>query len=516
MALALGGLVLVLAVGVTGLWSSQAQDHTARQLDDAIVAVRAAGQLDAAQAALRGNVLGAVLASSPEQRQAALDQLGASAGGMRTSLRTLRSSGLVAADRLDSLDAAAEDLVTRGQRVVSLANRDVTDPGQGAARAALPAFTTAQQRMGNAVPGLQSVVATYAQAAKARAISARSLSQRIMIAATVLGFLLLLGSALALSRQIARRVGACLRLAEAVAAKDLTLQPELRGGDELAALSAALGTAADNVRVALHRIDEGAVTLASASEELTATSQHLASAAAQTVACTEEVAAAAASVDGSVLAAAGNADDVRRSLDDVSARAEEATEIVARAVALTGTATSRAGALAESSQQIGDVVKVITMIAEQTKLLALNATIEAARAGAAGRGFAVVATEVKELASETARATEDIAGRVVAIQGEIGGMTGTIAEVEGVVHEVRGTQDAIGAAVAVQAAATEGIVSGVESARAASEGIASSVQQVGAAAETTSHGTGDTLAAATELATLAARLRGLVQEFRLS
>jgi len=169
--------------------------------------------------------------------------------------------------------------------------------------------------------------------------------------------------------------------------------------------------------------------------------------------------------------------------------------------------------LGASSQEIGDVVKAITSIAEQTNLLALNATIEAARAGEAGKGFAVVASEVQELAQETARATEDISKRVEAIQADTAGAVEAISQITSVIAEINDFQATIAAAVEEQTATTNEMSRSVQEAAGGTTQIASNITGVATAADSTTQARTQTRTAVDELSRMAADLRSTVGRF---
>ena len=169
-----------------------------------------------------------------------------------------------------------------------------------------------------------------------------------------------------------------------------------------------------------------------------------------------------------------------------------------------------------SSAEIGEVIKLITSIAEQTNLLALNATIEAARAGEAGKGFAVVANEVKELAKQTGDATEDIAGKVTAIQADAQAAGTAIAGITEVIGRINELQASIASAVEEQTATTDEIARSVNEAASGATEIASNLQDVAEAAQTTSSGATGSLQGAEGLARMADQLQQLVREFTIA
>jgi methyl-accepting chemotaxis protein len=169
--------------------------------------------------------------------------------------------------------------------------------------------------------------------------------------------------------------------------------------------------------------------------------------------------------------------------------------------------------LGESSAEIGQVIKVITSIAQQTNLLALNATIEAARAGESGKGFAVVANEVKELAKETAKATEDISRKIEAIQENTKEAVGAIGTITSIITQINEISTTIATSVDQQNTTTNEMARNVTEAAAGAGEIVKNISGVADAAQSTSHGAGDTQKAAASLALMSTELRGLVGRF---
>ena len=202
-------------------------------------------------------------------------------------------------------------------------------------------------------------------------------------------------------------------------------------------------------------------------------------------------------------------------ISEIAHNATEAARIAGQTVSVAENTTRTVGKLGDSSQEIATVIKLINGIAEQTNLLALNATIEAARAGEAGKGFAVVASEVKELAQETARATEDISRRVEAIQADTAGAVDAISQISTVIGEINDFQATIAAAVEEQTATTDEMNRNVAEAANGTQGIAAAISGLAAGTQETNQRVDDAQAASADLARMSAELQEAVGRFKV-
>jgi len=323
--------------------------------------------------------------------------------------------------------------------------------------------------------------------------------------------------AIFLSRGIAGATQAVLAQAEAIADGDLTREDlRVRSQDELGDLTTAINKMSGSLKRMILAITENAMQVASASEELNSTSQLITSNSAETSAQADVVSKAAQSVSQNLQTVATGAEEMGASIKEIAKNATEAAKIATSAVKVAETTTATVSKLGESSTEIGLVIKVITSIAQQTNLLALNATIEAARAGEAGKGFAVVANEVKELAKETAKATEDISRKIEAIQTDTKAAVDAIASISGVIHQINDISSSIATAVEEQNATTNEMSRNVSEAATGSGEITTNITGVAEAAQGTTRGATDTQKASQQLVETSTQLRRLVEQFKIN
>jgi methyl-accepting chemotaxis protein len=253
--------------------------------------------------------------------------------------------------------------------------------------------------------------------------------------------------------------------------------------------------------------------LVRSAEEMRKTAAEMRTAAHQTRASAARAAEGSATSTSNLSAVAAASEEMSNSINVISRQVSRATQAVAEAVARASTTDAKVGGMTEAANRVGDVARLITDIAGRTNLLALNATIEAARAGQAGKGFAVVANEVKALASQTAKATEDISAQIAAIRSTTGEAVTAVRAVSAAIGEVSEVATAIAAAVEVQAAATRGITASVKMVTAATHESTRAVQEVSAISEGTDAAAGMVMAGANEVGYNAETMRNEVTQF---
>ncbi len=341
------------------------------------------------------------------------------------------------------------------------------------------------------------------------------------IALFLCSFLSLLAAAgvvFALVRElVVKPLSASVALANKIAAKDLSvLDLPIETEDEIGEANRALNQMKNNLHEVIHLIADTSVSVATASDQLSSTSQHITANSEETSAQADVVSKAAEHVSQNLQTVATGAEEMGASIREIAKNATDAARVATSAVKVAEDTTATVSKLGESSTEIGQVIKVITSIAQQTNLLALNATIEAARAGEAGKGFAVVANEVKELAKATAKATEDISVKIEAIRTDTQASVDAIATISGVIHQINGISTTIATAVEEQDATTNEMVRNVSEAAQGSGEITNNIAGVAQAAQSTTQGAADTQKATQRLAETSGELQRLVEQFKVN
>ena len=400
---------------------------------------------------------------------------------------------------------------------------------------------------------LQETVQSYADNADRKSNSATeavtktaSSLQLVMVVVSILGIVggIALGYLLAtfgISKPIARSIGNLNQLAKG------DLKTEIFGArrkDEIGEIAAALRVFKDTAlqaeqmraeqakeqerKEARQRAVEGHIknfegsvsglldVLASAATEMRSTAESMSATAEETSRQSTAVAAASEQASTNVQTVASAAEELSASIAEISRRVSESTQIAGQAVNEATRTNAEVKGLAEAAQRIGNVVQLINDIASQTNLLALNATIEAARAGEAGKGFAVVASEVKSLANQTAKATDEIASQIQAMQNATNGAVGAIEGIGGTITKINEISTTIASAVEEQGAATQEIARNVQQAAAGTQEVSSNIAGVTQAASQTGAASSQVLSTSGELAKQAEVLRGEVDKFLAS
>ncbi|MBN1172874.1 MAG: HAMP domain-containing protein [Micromonosporaceae bacterium] len=390
-----------------------------------------------------------------------------------------------------------------------------------AAQSTDPAIRDAANRKANeAGESMQQRFVTLREDLVADAVEQRQLmrdaqdtARNLTIAVIILGIALALALGWLIGRSVRRPVQSLVTAIGQLAKGDLTVRIPVSSRDEIGRMAESLQQAVTAIRQTIGQVVQSADRLTKSVGGLATTSQQVSDAAQSTTTQAAEVAHTAQEISGSVTTVAASTEEMDSSIREIARNTTQAVEMGSEAVNAAEEANRVVGELGASSVEIDNVVRAVTSIAGQTNLLALNATIEAARAGEAGKGFAVVAGEVKDLAQETARATEDISHRVELIQADTRRAVDVIARIADVVHRINSHQTSIATSVEEQTAVSSEIGRNIHEAARGTDQIAHTIAGVAGSTRATQDGVTSTDSTARELAGLAEDLRQSVAVF---
>ena len=387
---------------------------------------------------------------------------------------------------------------------------------------------------------------SQAEALNTQADVTLATSVNILVLTTVAGLVLAIGLGLFITRSITQPVDKTSAYLAEMAGNDFTIKLEdayRQRRDEMGQIGQAVSKLLASLQDSLGQVRDSSTTLASAATELSSVSAQMSSTAANTSSKAQGVATAAEEMSANTVSVAAGMEQATTNLRSVATATEEMTATIGeiagnseKARRITGQAVAQADQvsaavrnLGQAAQDIGKVTETITRISNQTNLLALNATIEAARAGAAGKGFAVVATEIKELAQQTAAATEDIKSKIAGVQSSTTGAVGDIEKIAAVIREVSEIVASIATAIEEQSVVTRDIAGNISQAMlgvkdanervaqtaTVSQAVARDIAGVSSAGQEMSQGSAQVRLSAEELSKLSEKLQALMAQFKI-
>ena len=514
--LSAAGVVFVAAVGATGYWG--------------ITAVhRSSGEVAATGSAIRNHIeagiyndltradVSAVFTNKGDEQQNAAEEFAQHSKLLEERVAKAHDLAIGPADRtmLEDEKQLSEKYVEAGNVLIgAIVHRPADAPGL------LGPYLQLYKDLQGKIEEASDQLGKSAQDAEQNATKEAARATNIMYVISAISLLMLSLGGFVLVRGISQSLGRLTNMIQDIAEGegDVTRRVEAAstfGKDELGEVSRLFNLFMDKLQGILRGVVAHTHKLATASEQLLETSRLITVNSGETASQSRSVSEATQQVTQNLKSLSTGAGEMTLTIESISTNANQAARAAANAVSVAQAATGTVAKLGHSSEEIGAVIKVITAIAEQTNLLALNATIEAARAGEAGKGFAVVANEVKQLAKETAKATEDIGHKITAIQVDTKGAEVAISTVSGVINEINSISATIAAAVEEQSATTSEMTRNTGEAVNGASNISVNIGEVAHVAEGTLSRAHETEKAALVLASIATELSTLMRQFKI-
>lgn len=380
----------------------------------------------------------------------------------------------------------------------------------------LTRISTAEGRphLDQAAEALNALATAERRAAKAHidaAFAAVHTGQKLGVPGMLGGLLLAAALTFWIARSSTRRIRRVAAVVNGLSVGDLTQRSSIDSADEIGTIGRDLNRALDGLQRLVASVGSNADQLTVAATDLATTTTNISTDVVQASGQVADVSAVASDISDNVHAIATGAEQMDASINEVARTASAAAQFADRGVALAGSATTTVATLGASSDEIGNIVKLISAIANQTNLLALNASIEAARSGEAGRGFAVVAGEVQELAGKTAQATVHISRLVAALQSDAAAAATVITDITGIIEQINTYQATVASAIEEQTATTHEIAGNAASAATGTATIADTLSATAVATADASGGVRSIAQAADDLNQMSTSLRAAIR-----
>jgi methyl-accepting chemotaxis protein len=510
------GLIFVAAVGATGYWGMNSVEKGTGEVAATGSAIRNHMEASVYNDLTRADT-SAVFTGKGDEQQNAAEEFAQHSKLLQDRIAKARSFATDSSSRsmLDYEIQLSDQYVKAGNALV-----DAIMHNPSAAPGLLGSYLQLYKELQGKIEETSDQLAKSAQDAELGAKQKAARAAHAMLAICGMSLLMLFLGSSALVRGVSGSLNRLTHMIQDIAEGegDVTKRLEAAsafGNDELGEVSRLFNLFMDRLQEILRGVAAHTHKLTSASQQLFEASQQITVNSGETAAQSDSVSRATQQVTQNLHSLSTGAGEMTTTIQSIAASTHEAAQVAASAVAAAQAANTTMAKLGLSSVEIGEVIKVITSIAEQTNLLALNATIEAARAGEAGKGFAVVANEVKELAKQTAKATDDIGRKITTIQADTKGAVAAIGTVSVVINKINDISATIAAAVEEQSATTDEMTRNTSLAATGAGDISTNIGAVAQAAQGTLSRAQESQKAAQEMTSVAAQLSALTRQFKI-